>query len=525
MLRSFRSAVTTSFLLALAGAGLAQADTLCSLPPVTYMKAKAAYPASAFAIEALEKYGIATWYSDRSENGDYAQTAADLVSSCPEDSRISVVVYGLPNKDCAAKESAVGSTVHSTSDYEAFLNTLTSAIGSRKVLYVLEPDAIGLLADTTGCGQSAGYLANLQTAIGLLSQNENAQIYLDVGYWTLEYPATSAAVAGIVKQLVAAGSKVKGITLNTSNYQSTSDLATLCSNFQTAVGSTDLRCVFDTSRAYHGGPASNEWCNVKSAGIGALPTSDTGISNVDYFIWAKPPGDSDGTCDGRTSDAMQGPGAGIFFDELFQSLWNQGIMVAEKGYPAIDGTVHSSAASASSASTSTAQTSSSGQQDLEPAQPQQDHEAATYNASAPATSSSTSAASSATAATTPPATVSAASDVGQTNLKSTGTQTTGPASTPAPTPVPTPVSKAADSQQISTESSDSSTMGTGVIVLIALVAAAVVALVAIVGIRHRQKKMLQEAKTPEMSSMAPLPTTIVDFRPQTTALARDSNIL
>ncbi|EGZ12593.1 hypothetical protein PHYSODRAFT_466522, partial [Phytophthora sojae] len=469
-----------SFLLAVAGtASLAQADTLCSLPPVTYAKAKTAYPASASAIEALEKFGMATWYSDRTENGDYAKTAADLVSSCSEDSRISVVVYGLPNKDCAAKESAVGSTVHSASDYEKFLTTLTSAIGNRKVLYILEPDAIGLLADTTGCGQGAGYLANLQTAIGLLSKNDNAEIYLDVGYWTLEYPATSTAVAAIVKQLVSAGTKVKGITLNTSNYQSTSTLSTLCSNFQTAVGSIDLHCIFDTSRNYHGGPESNEWCNVKSAGIGPLPTSDTGISNVDYFIWAKPPGDSDGTCEGRTSDAMQGPGAGVFFNELFQSLWNQGIMVAEKGYSAIDGTVHSSTGSGSSAT----QTQQQQQQNQN-----QNQDAATYNAT------------------------------------STGDQAQ-PTKQLASTPTPIPASKSSESQQISTESSTSSPVGTGVVVLVGLVAAAVVALVAIVGIRRRQKKMLNNAKTPELSALAPLPTAMVNFRPQSTALARDPRVL
>ncbi|ETI57557.1 hypothetical protein L917_00142 [Phytophthora nicotianae] len=496
---------SAAFLLALAGTRLVQADTLCSLPPVTYTKAKTAYPASAFAIEALEKYGIATWYSDRKDNGDYAQTAANLVSSCPEDSRISIVVYGLPNKDCAAKESAVGSTVQSASDYVTFLNTLTSTIGNRKVLYILEPDAIGLLADTTGCGNSAGYLANLQTAIGLLSQNENAVIYLDVGYWTLEYPATSTAVIGIVKQLVTAGSKVKGISLNTSNYQSTSKLSTLCSNFQSAIGSTDLHCIFDTSRNRNGGPSSNEWCNVKSAGIGALPTDQTGISNVDYFIWAKPPGDSDGTCDGRTPDSMQGPGAGVFFNELFQSLWNQGTMVTEKGYPVIDGTVRSSTGSASTTQTP-------------PASQNQDHEVAFYNATAPSTNT----ASSKTSDSTP------ASNAGQTNYyqsTQTSLETAEQASTPAPPLTPIPVSKAADSEQISTESSRTSTVGMGMIVLIAVVAAAVVVLAAIVGIRRRQKKMVNAAKTPELSALAPLPTTIVDFRPHRRTPARDSNIL
>ncbi|KAL4129054.1 hypothetical protein PRIC2_005066 [Phytophthora ramorum] len=516
MLRSFRSAVAVSFLLAL---GVVQAaDTLCSLPPVTYTKAKSAYPASAFAIEALEKYGIATWYSDRTENGDYAQTAADLVSTCPEDSRISVVVYGLPNKDCAAKESAVGSTVHSASDYATFLNTLTAAIGNRKVLYILEPDAIGLLADSTSCGQSAGYLANLQTAIGLLSQNENADIYLDVGYWTLEYPATSTAVANIVKQLVSAVSnKVKGITLNTSNYQSTDTLSKLCSNFQSAVGSTDLHCVFDTSRNKNGSPQSQEWCNVKSAGIGALPTSDTGIGNVDYFIWAKPPGDSDGTCEGRTSDSMQGPGAGVFFDALFQSLWNQGILVAEMGLDAIDGTVHSSTVSGSSASSPTTQTSSASQQQEQ----QQGQEADMYNATAP--SSTAGEKPSSAAATAAPSTAEQATQ--QSTGTQTSLQTTKTASTPTPNAPPTPVSKSSDSQQISTESSGTSTMGTGVVILIALVAAAVVALAVIVGVRQRQKKMLSGAKTPEGSALRPLPTTIVDFRPQVTAVARDSNIL
>ncbi|CAH0479869.1 unnamed protein product [Peronospora belbahrii] len=468
----FHTAPTTSFLLVLAGIKFVQADTLCSLPPLTYAKAKTAYPASAFAIEALEKHGIATWYSDRIENGNYAQTAADLVASCPEESRLSVVVYGLPNKDCAAKESAVGSTVHSASDYVAFLNTLTSAIGNRK------------------------------TAVNLLSQNENAEIYLDVGYWTLQYPGTSTAVAEIVKQLAYAGSKVKGITLNTSNYQSTSTLATLCSNFQTAFGSTDLHCIFDTSRSYHGGSASNEWCNIKCAGIGALPTSDTGISNVDYFLWIKPPGDSDGTCAGHASDSMQGPGAGIFFDKMFQSLWNQGIMVAEKGYPAIN-TISNLTAPASSQ-----QKNHNNQMGLET-----DMNFTTLpslNAVSPKITSST---------------ITLKPSAGQLNDHLTRSQSQRQKPTESSPSSSVPVPKVINSQQISTESSDSKTMGTGAIVLIALVAAAVVTFAVLTGIRSRQKKMLNEVKTPEFSALAPLPTTIVNFQPQPTALARDSNIL
>ncbi|RLN93191.1 hypothetical protein BBJ28_00002998 [Nothophytophthora sp. Chile5] len=523
MLRSFRSTVLASCLLALTATRLVQADTLCSIPPVTYADAKTTYPASAFAIEALESYGVATWYSDREENGDYAETAANLVATCSEDTRLSVVVYGLPNKDCAAGESAVGSTVQTAADYVTFLNTLTATIGSRKVLYILEPDAIGLLAETDGCGQSAGYLANLEVAIELLSANENAEIYLDVGYWTLEYTSTADTVAGIVAQLAASGSKVKGITLNTSNYQASSSLATLCSNFQTAMGSTDLHCIFDTSRNYHGAPESDEWCNVKTAGVGPVPSSDTGISNVDYFVWVKPPGESDGTCSGRTSDAMTGPAAGVYSDEIFQTHWNQGLLVAELSYDVIDGTIHSSSTSASTASSSATQTQSSASTATDQAQ-QEDR---TYtDAPSNGTTSSADTASSVTGNVTAYADASVASDADPTVQESTAsaTQTSSATTTPTPTTTTPESTPAATPQtnEISTESSGGTTMGTGVIVMFALVAAAVVALAAILGVRHRQKKMLEEAKTP--TDPYPNSTTARYQHGQLTTV-RDSNIL
>lgn len=40
-----------------------------------------------------------------------------------------------------------------------------------------------------------------------------------------------------------------------------------------------------------------DWCNVKGAGFGVRPTSSTGDSLVDAFVWGKPGGESDGTSD------------------------------------------------------------------------------------------------------------------------------------------------------------------------------------------------------------------------------------
>jgi endoglucanase len=42
--------------------------------------------------------------------------------------------------------------------------------------------------------------------------------------------------------------------------------------------------------------------------IGELPATETHDARVDAFVWAKPPGESDGTCNG-------GPQAGEFWPE------------------------------------------------------------------------------------------------------------------------------------------------------------------------------------------------------------------
>ncbi|DAZ95063.1 TPA: hypothetical protein N0F65_002797, partial [Lagenidium giganteum] len=296
MLRWFQTALVTAAVLAsiVTPTTASSGDKLCSIPPITYAEAKKAHPDVAFALTEIEKHGIATWYSDREANGDYEQTAKDLVAHCDESTRLNVVIYGLPNKDCDAGYSTIGSRNKNAADYEKFIKTLATTVGDRKALYVLEPDALGLLAKDGGCAEQSGYKENLQMAVKVLSGNPNAEIYIDLGYWTLSYPEQASKVAKIVKE-ISQGGKVKGITLNTSNYRSNEELSRLCGNFQSAIGNPSMHCIVDTSRNYKTNPDSKEWCNTKTAGVGHPPTGDTGLSNIDYFVWVKPPGDSDGT--------------------------------------------------------------------------------------------------------------------------------------------------------------------------------------------------------------------------------------
>ncbi|KAE8990126.1 hypothetical protein PR003_g21909 [Phytophthora rubi] len=306
---------------------IAAAEDLCSIVPASYTGAKSDHPELTSAIETLEKFAIASWYTDRLSSQERSDMMSGLLSQCSEDTRLSVVVYGIPNKDCAAGLSSGGS-VTSTSDYQAFLKDLTDAVGDRKVLYVVEPDALGLLTQDGGCGASAGYLDNLKVAVAALSANANAELYVDVGYWMLAYGDSAGKIASVMKELGSCG-RVKGVTINTSNYRSTDECAGYCTNFQTAMGSSDMSCIVDTSRNYNGSPTS-DWCNVPTAGIGKPPTSETGVSNLDYFMWIKPPGESDGEC-----ATGGGTAAGSFYLEGFTSLWDQGYFVAEQGMPKI----------------------------------------------------------------------------------------------------------------------------------------------------------------------------------------------
>lgn len=311
-------------------------EELCSLPPESYALAKEKHPETAFALEEIEKLGIATWYTDRMNT--WRQLPSKLVSHCPSTSRLSIVVYGLPNKDCDARESHGGSN-HNNKDYQEFINHLQQSIGDRKVLYVLEPDAVALVADN-GCGQALGYEDNLKYAIRTLSINPNADIYVDVGYWMLSNERQLHSISTIVQNLYHTA-PFKGITINTSNYRSNSELSKLCHTFRMIQGNDPFHCTIDTSRNYNGPSNQNEWCNYKQAGIGQLPTDQTNDSSIDYYIWIKAPGESDGQCiSGRTSDAFQGPEAGKFSLEYFKTIWNHGVFVKEMNMPMIDGTIH-----------------------------------------------------------------------------------------------------------------------------------------------------------------------------------------
>lgn len=300
-------------------------DTCQSILTGSYPNAVAAYPHLKHQIELVARQQVAQWYTDRVSDVSTLAKSVVLPKCVESPSTPTVIVYGLPQKDCAHGYSTAGSNANAN-DYRVFLQELADAAGDRQIVYILEPDAIGLLANS-GCGNDKGYAANLGVAMDILSQNSNAELYLDVGYWTLSNEEQAAAVAKIVNA-VDPDARCKGISLNTSNYRSNAEMIATCERFVKASG-RDYKCIVDTSRNFVSG--SSEWCNSEWAGIGEFPTSNTGSSVVSRFIWAKPPGESDGECTGQSNEALRGPSAGTFFPDHFEKLWDNGVFVRKLG--------------------------------------------------------------------------------------------------------------------------------------------------------------------------------------------------
>ena len=58
----------------------------------------------------------------------------------------------------------------------------------------------------------------------------------------------------------------------------------------------DPKVVIDTGRngRGHAGSDCKEWCNIRDAGVGRVPSLATALEVVDAYLWLKTPGESDG---------------------------------------------------------------------------------------------------------------------------------------------------------------------------------------------------------------------------------------
>jgi len=274
-----------------------------------------------------------------------------------------VVIYDLPGRDCAAKASngelAVGQISTYKSQYIDPIVNIVKKYPNIAIAAVIEPDSLPNLvtnADLSTCSSSAsGYREGVQYALRQLNL-PNVMMYMDAGHggwlgWDANLQPGAQELANAYK---GAGSpkQLRGIATNTAGWNAWSKNP---GEFENSPDGQYNKCqdekryvdifgdylnragmpnhaIVDTGRNGVQGlrDAWGDWCNVNGAGFGVRPTSSTGDSLADAFVWIKPGGESDGTSDssatrydsfcGKPDAFKPSPEAGTWNQAYFEML-------------------------------------------------------------------------------------------------------------------------------------------------------------------------------------------------------------
>jgi cellulose 1,4-beta-cellobiosidase len=274
-----------------------------------------------------------------------------------------VVIYDLPGRDCAAKASngelPVGSLSRYKSEYIDPIVKIIKANPNTAFAAIIEPDSLPNLvtnANLTTCQASAsGYREGVAYALKSLNL-PNVAMYIDAGHggwlgWNDNLAPGAAELAAAYKS-AGSPSQVRGIATNVAGWNAWSKVP---GEFENAPDGQYNKChdenryvnIFGASLASAGMPnhaivdtgrnavtgnrlAWGDWCNVVNSGFGVRPTSNTGNSLADAFVWVKPGGESDGTSNtsatrydsfcGKADAYQPAPEAGTWNQAYFEML-------------------------------------------------------------------------------------------------------------------------------------------------------------------------------------------------------------
>ena len=256
-------------------------------------------PEKAAIIDKIAREPQALWLGEWNSN-IYRAVQYNIQKAKDDGATPAFILYNLPHRDCG-QESAGG--LQTGDAYKHWVRRIAAGAANDKVIFILEPDALGLLTkdNCLSKDQQTERLALIKDAVWTLRQNPNAIVYIDSGHAHWEPPAVFA------ERLKPAGIEdANGFSLNVSNYVSTEENTAFGKKLSALVGGAHF--VIDTSRNGNGSAPDNAWCNPPGRHIGKPPSTNTGDPLLDAYLWLKRPGESDGECNG-------GPKAGVFWIE------------------------------------------------------------------------------------------------------------------------------------------------------------------------------------------------------------------
>ncbi|TFK76357.1 cellobiohydrolase II-I, partial [Pluteus cervinus] len=304
-----------------------------------------------------------TWFDVIAKTGDlgtYLADASALGKASGKKYLVQIVVYDLPDRDCAALASNGEFTIanNGLNNYKTYIDQLVAQIKKFpdvRVVAVIEPDSLANLVTNLNVAKCSGAQTAYKSGVIYALQQLNTvgvYMYLDAGHagW-LGWPANLSPAAQLFSQLYRdAGSPqyVRGLATNVANYNALSaaspdpitqgnsnyDELHYINQLAPALSSGGFPAHFLVDQGRAG--AQNirqqwgDWCNVRNAGFGTRPTTNTGSSYIDAIVWVKPGGECDGTSNtsatrydshcGLSDAHSNAPEAGTWFQAYFENL-------------------------------------------------------------------------------------------------------------------------------------------------------------------------------------------------------------
>jgi len=257
-------------------------------------------PADAALMDRIAAQPLAQWLGGW--NLDIGRDVSDAVSRITGARALPVfVAYNIPGRDCG-QYSAGGA--NGSDAYRRWIRAFANAIGNRRAVVILEPDALAGMSCLSAAGQQQR-IDLIHDAVRVLKA-KGAAVYIDAGH------ARWIDAATMANRLNRAGiAEADGFSLNISNFLGTSVNVAYGTEVSKRVGGKHF--IIDTSRNGQNATSAGNWCNPTGQRVGATPTTHTGNPLVDAYLWVKTPGESDGTCGG-------GPAAGKWWGEYALGL-------------------------------------------------------------------------------------------------------------------------------------------------------------------------------------------------------------
>jgi endoglucanase len=256
-------------------------------------------PDGAAVMDRMAEQPTATWVGDW--DADVARTVDNAVNAAGDDLRV-FVVYNIPNRDCGFWSSGGAADADS---YAAFIDDVARGLDGRLAVVVLEPDALALTT-CLSAAQAVERQEMIAAAVDTLTA-AGARVYIDAGdsAWISATEMAARLIAGGVHNAA-------GFALNVAHTESTPDTIGYADELRAILGET-VHYVADTGRNGIGPDEEHTWCNPLGRAVGTNPTLITGVVGLDAMLWIKPPGESDGDCNG-------GPSAGAWWPEYARDM-------------------------------------------------------------------------------------------------------------------------------------------------------------------------------------------------------------